>query len=41
MYRVVLDTETVGSVDNHKTLRGYDFGFVVLDGKDNIVLSRN
>ena len=41
MYRVVLDTETVSSVDNHKTLRVYDFGFVVLDGKDNIVLSRN
>lgn len=41
MYRVVLDTETVGSVDNRKTLRVYDFGFVVLDGKDNIVLSRN
>ena len=37
MYRVVLDTETVGNVDNHKTLRVYDFGFVVLDGKDNII----
>jgi hypothetical protein len=41
MNRIVLDTETTGSVDNHKTLRVYDFGFVVLDGKDNIIRSFN
>ena len=41
MNRIVLDTETTGSVDNHKTLRVYDFGFVVLDGKDEIINSFN
>jgi DNA polymerase III epsilon subunit-like protein len=41
MNRIVLDTETTGSVDNHKTLRVYDFGFVVLDGNDEIINSFN
>lgn len=41
MYRIVLDTETAGAVDNHKTLRVYDFGFAVLDEKDNIVRTGN
>lgn len=41
MNRIVLDTETTGSVENHKTLRVYDFGFVVLDSNDNIIRSFN
>lgn len=41
MYRIVLDTETAGSVENKKTLRVYDFGFAVLDEKDNIVRTFN
>lgn len=41
MYRIVLDTETAGAVDNHKTLRVYDFGFAVLNEQDEIVETGN
>lgn len=37
MYRIVLDVETAGEVDNRSTLRVYDMGFAVLDNDLNIV----
>ncbi len=39
MYRIVLDTETLGNVNQSKTLRVYDFAFIVIDEKFDIVKS--
>lgn len=40
MYRIVLDTETAGNVNDHSSLRVYDFGFQLVDSKFNTVLER-
>lgn len=40
MYRIVLDTETAGNVEDHSSLRVYDFGFQLVDSKFNVVLER-
>lgn len=37
MYRIVLDTETLGDVEDNKSIMVYDFGYVVLDHECNIV----
>lgn len=37
MNRIILDTETAGSINDHNTLRVYDLGFVIVDGDFNII----
>ncbi len=39
MNRIILDTETLGDVTKPKTLRVYDFAFIVVDDKFNTVHS--
>lgn len=41
MYRIILDTETAGKVDNRSTLRVYDLGYKVVDSAFNTVTSRD
>ena len=39
MHRIVLDTETLGNVNQPESVRVYDFAFVVIDEKFNVVKS--
>lgn len=39
MFRIVLDTETLGDVNQRGTLQVYDFGYVVIDHSYNVVES--
>lgn len=41
MYRIILDAETAGEVNNHSTLRVYDLGYKVVDSDFNTVATRN
>ena len=38
MYRIVLDTETAGNIEDRNSLRVYDFGFQLVDNNFNVVL---
>lgn len=38
MYRIIMDTETAGDVNNHDSLRVYDLGYQVVDGQFNVVV---
>ena len=40
MKRIVLDTETVGDVKRHKSLRVYDIGYIILDDDLEPILER-
>lgn len=40
MYRVILDCETLGDVNDHSTLKIYDLGYQIVDGKGNVVVAR-
>ena len=39
MYRIVLDTETLGNINQPESVRVYDFAFVVIDEKFDVVKS--
>lgn len=41
MNRIILDTETAGNVNEKRTLRVYDLGFIVVDENNNPLTSRN
>lgn len=41
MYRIILDTETAGEVNQHHTLRVYDLGYKVVDSDFNTVATRD
>lgn len=40
MYRVIIDTETAGSIEERKDLRVYDFGYQIVDNQFRVVCSR-